>query len=333
MADLQFVNPIPSALAHYSRELTETVSGVGAGASLAEWVRPVEGMNGALGRAQMLSNALMNVASAKRSNFPIMQLWPSLGILEARLWSSRSQPRAIVLHDPVPISPRYGHGKWSEWWAKRANPSTSPLVVVHSEYALSMAEDRLPNHRVIYVLHPILSKQTRREKTAERSVIVAGQFKTERDLNLLAKLGPLLRSQGWTTRIVGRGWPKVSGWDVDARFVPEDELDDLLGSAWVLLLPYKNYFQSGIAIRALEQGTLTVGPRSSFLEALYGSSSTFMVDGDGTAEDYVAAISSVRSGQAVGQVFDKYAGRVQISWRSFLDSSGVSTESTFRPAE
>lgn len=322
MTEIWYSDPIPQAFAHYEREVRETLESVGVTAQPVPWTRPVEGLTGPVGKARMMLNAGLNVVSAKRSSHPVMQLWPSLGLLEARVWSSRCHRHSVVLHDPRSIRSQFGHGSWSERWARRANQRKAPTVIVLSEYAYEVTRQRLPDHRIEMALHPILNDQAGRTKSAKPSVVVAGQFKTERDLTLLAELGPALRAAGWTTQIVGRGWPEVSGWDVDARFVSEEDLDELLATAWALLLPYKNYFQSGVAVRALELGTLTVGPRSSFLEALQGPSSALLVGDRTSTSEYLTAFDRVASGnEDAEQSFANYSARVRESWSRLVERS------------
>ena len=165
--------------------------------------------------------------------------------------------------------------------------------MVLSRAALDVVRRELPAHPAVLTMHPILDEQRLTPKTSRPSVVVAGQYKPARDLELLAQLGPRLRDAGWTTTIVGRGWPPVPGWDVDDRFVPEDELDDLLGAAWALLLPYREYFQSGVAVRALENGTPTVGESTSFLDDLQPAHERLRVPVGACAEAWLEALSHV----------------------------------------
>ncbi|QGG40034.1 glycosyltransferase [Aeromicrobium yanjiei] len=115
--------------------------------------------------------------------------------------------------------------------------------------------------------HPLL---TEREQVAPRnnagrpSVLVFGQFKPDRDIDLMAQLSESMGS-GVDFRVSGRGWPDIAGWDMDRRFVPELEIDPLIRSASAVLIPYRRFFQSGVAIRCLEQGTPVVGPAESSL--------------------------------------------------------------------
>lgn len=110
MTDFWVSDPIPQALAHYDRELRETLASIGVAARPTPWTRPVEGMTGALGKARMLVNAVLNIVSARTARHPAIQVWPSFGMLEVRLWRSRKHRHTVVLHDPRPIRPQYGHG-------------------------------------------------------------------------------------------------------------------------------------------------------------------------------------------------------------------------------
>ena len=82
---------------------------------------------------------------------------------------------------------------------------------------------------------------------------------------------PVLADAGFELRIRGRGWPQIAGWDVDSDFLPEETLKLEIESAAALLLPYSYYFQSGVAVRAIESSLPVVGRRHDFLEAMLGS--------------------------------------------------------------
>jgi len=315
VATLLYSDPIPTVQARYRRELAETLAGVGTTASLAHWSRPVEGMPGALGTVRMGLNCLWNTVRARLARQPLLQLWPSLGLLEARGWASRRHARWVLFHDPSPLRRQHGFSDRSRRWARRAPAATRPTLLVQSRAALDVVREALPAHPAVLTMHPILDEQRLVAKTPRPSVVVAGQFKPARDLDLLADLGPRLRRAGWTTTVVGRGWPPVEGWDVDDRFVSEDELDDLLGSAWALLLPYREYFQSGVAVRALENGTPTVGEATPFLADLLPEHEALRVPVGAGAEAYVAALSHVTDDPAPMQAaFRDYRDRARRSW-------------------
>ena len=58
----------------------------------------------------------------------------------------------------------------------------------------------------------------------------------------------------------------------------EDEMEALILSADVIVIPYKKFFQSGIAIRSVEHGIPVVGPKASSLTELFGSDSRLLAD-------------------------------------------------------
>ncbi|MFJ4220152.1 hypothetical protein [Curtobacterium luteum] len=316
MIDLLFCDPIPLAQRHYERQLQDVFESGGGSATLAEWSRPVEGRTGRLGKTRMLANAVHNIRAQRSETRPVLQSWPSLGLLETRLWSSPHGSRYVMLHDPAPLRPQVGHGPRARSWAAAAPSGHRPVVLVQTAEAHRAARDQLPDHRIEQVLHPILRTQRSVPKTAVPSVIVAGQWKPARDLDLLATLGPLLRDRGWETTIVGRGWPEVDGWSVEDRFVAEDELETMLGRSWVHLLPYTRYFQSGVTVRALEMGTQTVGAATDFLTGLFGSDSPAVVrDGRG-AQRYLDALTAVIEGGCpdLVEVQSAFFARARASW-------------------
>lgn len=316
MQHVLYHDPLPKVLAHYEDEFVETLAGAGMTAAAVPWARSVEGRVGATGKARMFRDAVLNLRDARRHNGPLIQLWPSLGLPEVRLWSSRAHQRYVVLHDPIPLDRQFGHSALARRWAAHSDQGSRPTVLVHSEAARAEAERLLPNHDVELVLHPILAEQRRTKKTTDPTVLVAGQFKAARNLALLEELGPRLSGAGWVGRIVGRGWPKVPGWQVDAGFVPEDDLDELLGSAWVLLLPYRTYFQSGVAVRALENGTPTLGEGTDFLRQL-GASDRMLVPPDAPAQAYLERLEALPSGDNAA-AFADYVRRAQASWSELL---------------
>lgn len=322
MTHVLYSDPIPTVQAHYQRELVDTLAGAGLTAALAPWSRPVEGRRGLVGRAAMLASATANLVDARSTDGPLVQLWPTFGLLEARLWGSRPHDRYVVLHDPSPLRRQYGFSERARAWAARADPRSRPTIVVQSEAALTVARRALPRHRVELALHPVLDRQRTVVKTAEPSVLVAGQFKPSRDLGLLAALGPRLRREGWSARIVGRGWPPVPGWDVDDRFVAESELDTLVGRAWAFVLPYHEYYQSGVAVRALENGTPTIGESTWFLRHLQGSDDLLVAPG-APAEAYVERLAALARGDAptTPGTFVDYRDRARASWARLLGST------------
>lgn len=329
---ISFTNPLSLTLAHYERELEETLNRCNISHEALS-TRLVEGAHGPSGKLAMLQGAFLNVLSKRHGQVPNLQIWPSLGLLEARLWASNSVRNIVSIHDPVPLRRQVGFDQLSKRWARSKSRRLSPLLMVHSNDALRETQKLLPNHDVIKTLHPILSKQSLGPKSQEPTLIVAGQYKPERDLQMLGHLGPRLRAQGIQPEIHGRGWPSgIPGWEVHNRFVEEAELDNILSRAWAVLLPYSRYFQSGIAIRALEQGTLTVTPRTSFAEDLLGADSHSIIDDGNSIDQCFQAILRTINDQAKSvEVFAKYRDATDNSWRNGIEiATEVAVESRTR---
>lgn len=316
---LAYANPLPTALSHYARELEETLDRLSVGhervASL-----PAEGLSGVRGRLTMLVNALCNASAGRKREVPTVQIWPSLGLLEARLWSSRRTRNLVVIHDPIPLRRQAGFDGLSRWVANQRVSRYSPRIVSHSDDALRVAQGLLPGYDHIKLLHPVLSRQRSSAKTAEPTLVVAGQYKPQRNLELLMRLGPWLRSKGIRGLILGRGWPDdLPGWVVSSRFVTEQELDVALASAWVVLIPYNLYFQSGIAVRALELGTVSISPRTSFFEELMGED--LIVEEASSLAGYRQAIlAGLDAMSTSSDRFDRYVSLVDENWGDMLGS-------------
>lgn len=316
---LNIVNPLPRTLQHYQEEFVQTLERVGA-TYLVQDSGPVEGLAGTRGRLLMLRNAVRNARSGAMSPGTSIQLWPSLGLLEPILWlrSRAVQQNMILLHDPVPLRRQPGFGRSAQALAKRLPADQSPVIVTHSRDAHREARRMLPRLRHQIALHPILSDQS--STTSNRSqVVVAGQFKPERDLELLERIGRPLQARGWDTVIYGSGWPSVTGWRSVDKFLSEDELDAAIDRAAILVIPYKSYFQSGVAIRALERGVISVGPSNSFSRTLFGDDAPFLYGAPGSPADILNMIESALEYRSSAHLyFDSYKMKVDASWRELL---------------
>lgn len=318
--ELAVVNPLPFALRHYTCEVQATLDRLGVGWSALS-TAPAEGMEGILGKVRMLGNSVQNERQARESNSPVLTTWPTLGLLEARLARPVKSSRLIAVHDPDPLRSQVGYGRLARKWASAALPERRPTLLVHSELAFRRVKELLPRHSVVSALHPILAAGRGFERQRDETyVLVAGQYKPARDVELLLRLGPSIRRLGLEPRIIGRGWPPLDGWTIDARFVSEDELDSSIANAAALLLPYSRYFQSGIAVRAVELGTAVVGRRTEFLSGLVGSSYAGLVDSDAVG-DYLDAISMCVSltCDSAHRTLVQAVERTDISWRLALD--------------
>ncbi|MFJ3034739.1 hypothetical protein ACIPC2_10015 [Curtobacterium pusillum] len=294
VADVIVVNTLGGALRHYTVGLVASIGASGARVSVDHVDEPSRTGGSGLGWVRRYVLALWSARrSARRSGARVIVTWPVLGHLDrliVRVVLGRAVESSLVMHDPRPLVPARGYGRVARWIADRCRVE----VVVHSgTAAVALAED-CPDLVPVLLPHPVVPRAATAPKQASggRPVVrVLGQFKPDRDLELLAEIGAQL---GDTHRleITGRRWPAVDGWSVTDEFVSEERLDDLMATADAVLVPYKRFFQSGIAIRSLELGTPAIGPAGSSIADLYPDD-RYLPSGSGAS--WCAAITTATS--------------------------------------
>jgi hypothetical protein len=318
-------NPLPGALRHYEEALLDVLAAAGVPARSAG--APSIEVDGA-SKLQRARAAVTELAAHRRAGRGghLMVLWPTYGLLEPALWlpAWRAAAVSIVIHDPSPLRRQLGMGPIASALGGRAAGASHLRIVAHSETA---ADTLRANGWASPALlpHPLLrARRPERPATAEPgTVLVCGQYKPARNMALLVALGPRLRDRGYRTVIAGRGWPAVPGWEVVDRFLTEGELDDRMGQSAAVLIPYSHFYQSGIAVRAVELGVPVVGPEHPFLADLLGSGWPGLVAGDDPA-DWVAGADAV-AGQADRLAHAAAAGRdrCERAWADYLLPAGV----------
>jgi hypothetical protein len=323
------VNPLPRALAHYEIALRTEV---GAPLAQSRSLTPDFEIGDAAGvrKALRALPAMIRLLRSATDRQDAVVVWPAFGLAELALWrlGGRRARRLVIVHDPEPLRAQVGYGRLGTWLGQWGSRGRAVEVVVHTHLAADALEAR--GIAVRHVLpHPVLTTtgheraQVAREVSTEHAVrvLVLGQHKPARDLDLLADLARVAPA-AWTLRIAGRGWPDLPGWDVTSEFLAEEQLLDELAAATVVLLPYEHYFQSGIATRAFEQGVPVVGRPHEFLESLFGSGWIGLFEGD-DARAVVQAVERVRHSGAVPSVEDRVEAVDR--WRAALVSEHQST--------
>jgi glycosyltransferase involved in cell wall biosynthesis len=318
-------NPLPEALKHYEGALLDVLSAAGVPARSAG--APSIEVHGA-SKWQRARAAAAELAAHRRAGRGghLIVLWPTYGLLEPALWlpSWRAGRVSIVIHDPSPLRRQLGMGPVAASLGGRAARASHLRVVAHSETAADTlrangwaSPELLP--------HPLLRARPRAQPVpADRgTVLVCGQYKPARNVELLVALGPQLRRAGYRAVIAGRGWPAVPGWEVIDRFLTETELDERMGRSAAVLIPYSHFYQSGIAVRAVELGVPVVGPEHPFLAELLGPGWPGLVAGEDAA-DWVAGVNAV-AGQADRLAHAAAAGRdrCERAWADYLRPAGV----------
>jgi glycosyltransferase involved in cell wall biosynthesis len=265
-------NPLPNALSHYEAALVDvlTATGTRCHSATAPSIE-VHGRSVQQRASAALGDLSAHLRSTRRDGHVIV-CWPTYGLLEPVFWLPTSSRCAVsvIVHDPRPLRRQVGMGRVARALGGFAVRFGPVRVVVHSQAAARQLK-AFGWERLNVLPHPLCRPRTPSESGQEaRTVLVCGQYKPARDLDLLDVLGPLLRERGYRTRVAGRGWPKISGWEVDDQFLSEIELDEYIRGSAAVVIPYARFYQSGIAVRALELGVPVVGPHHPFLEDLFG---------------------------------------------------------------
>ncbi|MFC4397150.1 MULTISPECIES: glycosyltransferase family 2 protein [Micrococcaceae] len=292
------VNPLGGALAHYTQALHQHVLAAGIGARVRALDEPsVSGQH----RLTWLLEYLELLGSEGwyrrgRSVRPrILLTWPVLGFWDLFLVKVLCGGSSwVVYHDPDPLVRSVGSGRAAS--ALMSKMRGRPETLVHSQAAAEAMRGKGFTNGLTVVPHPVVPHSSKQpfvgpdehDPSRRPRVRVLGQFKRDRDLDLLVALARRLGTS-YDFEIIGRGWPPVEGWRVDARFVPEDELNHVIAGSAVILIPYKRFFQSGIAIRALEHAVPVVGRAETSLGDLFGPQSPLLVSGNSGPDNDVQA--------------------------------------------
>jgi glycosyltransferase involved in cell wall biosynthesis len=271
-------------------------------------------------RLKWMMHHVRATRGAKRLALPTFCLWPLTGWWESLLWAGTKNSNYIVVHDPRGLRRQLGLGYASALLTRAIPAKKRPTIVTLTLSATSAVREFLPHARIVQARHPIRNPRFMRTPPEERRAVVIGQYKPARDLDLLRRLGPRLMELGWSTTIHGTGWPDVEGWTLDSRYIPEEEFDDLLSGASVLILPYRYYFQSGVAIRAVENGCPVVGRASDFLVDLLGEGYAGLLPVASDIEDWIGAVqSAAESDASLRRIATDYRMKVDRDWRRLAD--------------
>jgi glycosyltransferase involved in cell wall biosynthesis len=315
--DVVIVNTLGGALKHYTASLKDSLEAGGAGVTVLSILEPSQTGGGSL---RWLRDYVQVLARARRSvrgrPAKILVTWPLLGYVDVVLLRFTIGRRAaVVIHDTRPLVAARGYGALYQRVAAILGRSVD--VIVHSRQAVSDIDFRPLAERVLLVPHPVSEPHPVTESITGRPIVRAlGQFKPDRDVHGLQTAAVRLRGSV-DLSIVGRNWPAVEGWEVRSEFVPEEELEELIRSSSAVVIPYKRFYQSGIAFWCLELGTPVVGPAGTSLEEVLGVDSRLLIrdlDGWGTA---VAFALSQEGRDSTRQAAADWRRRSNAEWASW----------------
>lgn len=322
------VNPLGGTLLHYTEALQELLIATGCDVDVISFDEP--SASGAsrqqwLGQyLRILWNAVRQVGRGGRLivTWPVLGYWDFLFFAIARAAGIRP---FVILHDPEPLVHAVGYSIAPRRIARLLSPRSG--LIVHSEAAFSVVASHAMGAMATVLPHPVHSAGPDRDGAVRRPIVrVLGQFKPDRDTALLERIAAL-GGDDVSLEVWGRGWPDIAGWEVHEGFVSEERLDELIRTAGAVLIPYRRFYQSGIAMRALECRVPFVGPRESSLADLYDPASPLLVPG-ASAADGRAWWDAVRAARALTSAdLDRAAliasERTTRAWRDWLASFGT----------
>lgn len=287
-------NPLPLAYAHRERQIHDVFDG------RVEFIRSTNEEKKGFSKFLALLIHIKYSRKILRTESPVLVTWPLLGWWEILLLSTKNNKAYLSIHDPRPLRKQFGLGLFAARVANLVPKSRRPKLICHSSVAADSVKSIFPGTYPTILPLPMVNPKPIPDKRiteeGKLSVIVLGQYKPSRDIELLERLSVKLRQLSFKARIVGRGWPDVSGWDVENRFVSEEEFDNYLLESGCLLIPYKEYFQSGVALRAVELGVPVVGLEHPFLcESLGLKNSPGLVPRDSHDNIWINAIENATS--------------------------------------
>ncbi len=290
-------NPLTSTLRHYERELIDTLRA--AGFDRVEVLPAVEG-EGISGAAQRVRVAVASLAQRARlgstmRNQTMIVTWPLFSYLDPlTMWGLCRRNRVfIVIHDPTPLRRSYGHSALPRKLFKWVVDRTDTRVIYHTGLAQRTGEAACGVAGSV-VPHPVAADRATgalgpSTRAGRPTIRVLGQYKPARTLAPLKQIATR-DADNYRLEIHGRGWPALDGWTVSDGFVAEEEFDELIRTANCVLIPYDSFFQSGVAVRCLENGVPVVAPDHEHIAELYGTDWPGLVRDENDWHDAVSRV-------------------------------------------
>lgn len=316
------LNPLGGALHHYTLELRSTLTDCGWDADVVTVHEPSIQTGGRVAWVRDYLHALVRARRllADGDERLLVVTWPVAGYLDLLAIRTIVGHGRLVVHDPEPLVWAVGLDGVSARLGRLA-AGERVQVLTHSQPARSVVSAQGAADDPALVPHPMYRWHPTASRPDRVVISVLGQYKPDRDLDLMRALAAAAEPE-WDLRVVGRGWPELPGWSVDSRFVTEDEFDERIIGSTVVLIPYTRFFQSGVAIRALEHRVPFVGPRGSTLADLVGADSPLLAGPH--HQDWIESIryAATMPTEELEDVRLRYLEQAQRSWTRITAGAG-----------
>ena len=219
------------------------------------------------------------------------------GPLDLAMWAALRRlgiPTGVIVHD---ADPHPGDGFPGQFVLQRALVRRADTIIALTDHVaarLSERGDIRVGARLVIASLPPFDFGVRQPAGAHsgpRRVLVFGRLLSYKGLDLLLEALRLLGPRGdMEVRVAGKG-PETSileglrrcpGVSVENRWIPEEEVGALLTWSDLLVLPYREASQSGVAAAALAAGRRIVVTRVGGLEQQLGQEPlAFLCEPDG----------------------------------------------------
>jgi glycosyltransferase involved in cell wall biosynthesis len=270
-----------------------TYSGVGG--LVARWLR-----------APLIVARLRRTLAALRPDLAVCAMPGPLDLLLLSALRRTGVPTAVIVHD---ASPHPGDAIPFLMFLQRCLVRRAAAVVALSEHvAATLREQRVVNPENLFVIaHPPfvfgLPPSSSCPHGGPLRLLCFGRLLPYKGLDVLADAVRQLEPRpAWELRVVGSGPESaelaalraLGSVTVENRWVPEAEIADLIAWCDVLVLPYKEASQSGVAPAAIAAGRIVVSTRvGGLVEQLDGEALAHLCDPD--AASLAAALRSLIS--------------------------------------
>jgi glycosyltransferase involved in cell wall biosynthesis len=323
---IEIYNPLDKTLNHFTDRLVETLKNGELPAAILP-SRENDQIENSISKVLALISHFRNARRYQKTPAIKIVTWPLLGWWELVLWRRQRDQNFVLIHDPKPLIRQRRLSSRAAIFISSLCGMRLPHLVTMSLEANEVVKQLFPSGRIHLVPHPMCAPENNELSPLSRRVLVLGQYKSARDVDVMTAIGPFLRERGWDPTVAGRGWPSVTGWNVVSDFLSEEEFHSMLASSAVVLLPYRMYFQSGVAVRALEIGVPVVGSQSGFLSSIFGTNFPGAINQSAEPNDWLAAIEAAISSRSLQlEAAAKYAERGVVEWAAMIKQLEVNPQ-------
>lgn len=294
----------------------------------------------------MLLNIFAIVSAVNKFSVDIIHCQESLmDYLILALPLLRKKPLVLTIHDHIDHSGWEGRERLHRRWYKKYLRKIPDALIVHGEVIRQESEKLMPwlKGKVFSIHHGPLGRQ-KQELSLDWEVGIVlffGRLEKYKGLKYFLEATRILVEESVEIRAVVAG----SGPDLEAcrealnnsritvvnKFIPYQEVDNLFANANVVVMPYTDATQSGVAAYALACGRPIVATRVGALPEMVRDGFNGILVPPMDAKALAEAIKQLLENQEMAQRFARNAfalAHEELSWKT----AAAMTEKVYRQA-